>query len=146
MNGKEKRRIAVQDLVLSGYTLEKIAEKLNISISTVSRTISKSRKESKQWLINLAQKDMASIYRESLDGLKQDLMHLNELLENESVQNNIKLQLQIRREITHVRAKYLEYLLQGPMVWSMDVLAKTYHIEPIEQPVMESLGGISGVK
>lgn len=145
MKGKEKRKLAIQELVLSGYTQEKIAEKLGISISTVSRSIKKSRGESNYWLVNLAQQDMANVYRESLDGLKQDLMHLTELLEDESVKMNIKLQLQIRHEITNIRSKYLQYLLQGPMVWSMANLTNSLPSNYTIEPKMESLGGISGI-
>lgn len=108
-------------------------------------TLKKSREESNQWLVNLAQKDMANIYRQSLDGLQHDLMHLNELLEEDSVKKNVKLQLQIHREIVNIRSKYLQYLLQGPMVWSMSQFVKNNTIGPISEPKMESLGGISGV-
>ena len=146
MTSKQKISLEIQQLTLSGYTQEKIAEKLGISISTVSRSIKKSRVESNHWLINLAQRDMANVYRESLDGLKQDLMHLNELLEDESTKKDIKLQLQIRREITNIRAKYLQYLLQGPMVWSMANLTQNLPSDYSVNPQMKSLGGISGVK
>ena len=145
MKGKEKIKLAIQELTLSGYTQEKIADRLGISLSTVSRNLQKLRQGSNQWLTELAHKNCASIYKNSLDGLQQDLMHLNELLEKESVQNNIKLQLQIRREITHIRSKYLEYLLQGPMVWSMSAFIKNNTIKPMSEPEMEALGGISGV-
>ena len=146
MKNKEKFRMEVRDLHISGYTYERISEKTGISISTISRIIKKSRKESNFWLANIAKKDLANIFREGLDGLKQDMMYLNELLNDESVRKDPKLRLQIRREITHVRSEYLKNLLQGPVVWSMDGLAKGFTGESISQPVMESLGGISGVK
>ncbi len=146
MKGKEKIKLAVQELSLSGYSKEKIAERLEISTSTVYRILAKLQQGSNQWLTNLAQKDCASIYKNSLDGLQQDLMHLNELLEKESVQENVKLQLQIRREIINTRSKYFHYLLQGPMVWSMAIFVKHNSIEATPQPTMEALGGISGAK
>ena len=146
MKNKEKLRMKVQELHISGYTYERIEEKTGVSISTISRIIRKTREESNYWLANLAKKDLANIFRESLEGIKQDLMHLNELLEDEKVKENQKLQLQIRREITHARSEYLQNLLQGPVVWSMDGLAKGFTGESIPQQIMESLGGISGVK
>ncbi len=145
MNEKEKLRLEIQELTFSGYTQEKIAEKLGISKSTVYRTLTKLRHASDQWLTNLAQRDYANIYRESLEGYRQDMMHLNELLEDDSVKKNIKLQLQIRREITHSRSKYLEYLLQGPMVWSMAIFVKDNSPQSIIEPKMEALEGISGI-
>ena len=145
MKGKEKRRLEIQELTLSGYSQEKIAEKLGVSLSTVSRDVKTTRDNSSEWLENLAQRDFANIYRETLEGFKQDLMYLNELIEDESVKNDKKLQLQIRREITETRSKYLDQLLRGPMVWSMAVFIKKYAPEPIEFPKMASLGGISGM-
>ncbi len=145
MTYKEKCKLEIQQLALSGYTQEKIADKLNISVSTVSRIQRKLRKSSSQWLTNLAERDMAHIFHESLLGFQQDMMYLNELLEDESVKNNPKLQLQIRREITQTRSKYLEHLVKAPMVWSMSVFTSKYSPEPIVQPTMKSLDGISGV-
>ena len=146
MKNKEKRRLDIQELNLAGFSQEKIAQKLGISISTVSRTIKKLREESNRWLVNLARRDYASLYKEALDGLKQDLIYLYELSQEESVKNNPKLRLQIRREITHIRCEYLKNLLQGPVVWSMEVLSRNSIGEPIPQPTMEALGGISGVR
>ena len=142
MKGKEKLRLSIQELTFAGYTQNKIAEKLGISTSTISRTLNKLRKESNQWLTNLAQRDYANIYRESLEGFLQDMMHLNELLEDESIKKNVKLQLQIRREITHIRSQYLTYLLQGPMVWSMSIFVKKNSPQSIIEPKMEALEGI----
>ncbi|MCE2506295.1 MAG: helix-turn-helix domain-containing protein [Nitrosopumilaceae archaeon] len=146
MKNKEKLRMEIRELHISGYTYERISEKTGVSISTISRVIRKSREESNHWLANIAKKDLANIFRESLEGLKQDMMYLNELLSDELVKKNPKLQLQIRREITHIRSEYLKNLLQGPVMWSMDALAKGFTEESIPQPVIESLGGISGVK
>jgi DNA-binding transcriptional regulator LsrR (DeoR family) len=146
MKNKEKRRLEIQELNLAGFSQEKISQKLGISISTVYRTIQKLREESNRWLVNLARRDYASLYKEALDGLKQDLVYLYELSEEESVKDNAKLRLQIRREITHVRSEYLKNLLQGPVVWSMEVLSQNSMGKSIPQPIMESLEGISGIR
>ena len=146
MKNKEKRRLEIQELNLAGFSQEKIAKKLGISTSTVYRTIQKLREESNRWLVNLARRDYASLYKEALDGLKQDLVYLYELSQEESVKNNPKLCLQIRREITHVRSEYLKNLLQGPVVWSIEILSKNSIGKPIHLPTMEALGGISGIK
>jgi len=146
MKNKEKRRLDIQELNLAGFSQEKIAKKLGISTSTVYRTIQKLRKESNRWLVNLARRDYASLYKEALDGLKQDLVYLYELSQKETVKDNPKLCLQIRREITHVRSEHLKNLLQGPVVWSMEVLSKNSIGKLIPPPTMDSLGGISGIK
>ncbi len=146
MNNKEKRRLDIQELNLAGFSQEKISQKMGISTSTVYRTIQKLREESNRWLANLARRDYASLYKEALDGLKQDLVYLYEVSQEESVKDNVKLKLQIRKEITHVRSEYLKNLLQGPVVWSMEVLSKNSIGEPIPQPTMDALDGASGVR
>lgn len=145
MNGKNKRRMEIEEMLLNGYTQEKISEKLNISISTVYRTVKKIRDSSARWLTDLAERDLAHIFRESLEGLKNDLAKLTELLDEPEVKKDIRLQLQIRKEITTIRIAYTKQLVNAPMVWSLDVFTKKYAPQPIEQPIMNSLGGISGV-
>ncbi len=143
---KDKRRLQVQELLLNGFTQERISEKLNISLSTTARTVKKIREGSTQWLTNLAEKDIAHIVRETLEGLKQDLMKLNDMLEDPAVKNDIKLQLQIRKEITAVRSEYLKQLTNMPMAWSLENFTKKYSPESMQQPTLKGLGGISGVK
>lgn len=146
MKGREQRRLQVQELLLNGYKQQKIAEKLNISLSTVERTVKKIREGSKQWLTNLAEKDIAHIAREGLEGLQQDMMRLCEMLEDPAVKNDIKLQLQIRKEITSVRKEWLKQITNLPMAWSLDIFTKKYAPENIEQPTMKGLGGITGTR
>lgn len=146
MHGREQRRLQIQELLLNGFTQERISEKLNISISTVARTVKKIREGSAQWLTNLAEKDIAHIVRETLEGLKLDLMKLNDMLEDPSVKNDIRLQLQIRKEITAVRSEYFKQLTNMPMAWSLENFTKKYAPEPMPQPTLKSLGGISGLK
>ena len=142
MEKNKKLKIAIQELAQNGYTYEKISERLDISVSTIYRIMKKQRQESNQWLTNVAEKDFASIYKCSLDGSLQDLMHLNELLEKDSVKENVKLQLQIRREIIHARSEYFKNLLQGPMVWSLQKFVNENSPHPITEPKMEALGGV----
>ena len=146
MKGREQRRLQVQELLLNGFTQERISEKLNISISTVARTVKKIREGSAQWLANLAEKDIAHIVRESLEGLKLDLMKLNDMLEDPVAKNDIKLRLQIRKEITAVRSEYLKQLTNMPMAWSLENFTKKYAPETMPQPTLNGLGGISGLK
>jgi transposase len=146
MTCKDKRRLQVQELLLSGFTQERISEKLNISVSTVARTVKKIREGSAQWLTNLAERDIAHIVRESLQGLQQDLMNLTDMLEDPAVKNDIKLELQIRKEIIAVRSEYLRQITNMPMAWSLENFTKKYAPEPMSQPTLKGLGGITGVK
>ncbi len=146
MKAKTRRRLEIEELLLYGYSQQKIADKLNISESTVYRTVKKIRDSSAKWLSDLADKNLAHVFRESLEGLRQDLMRLTELLEKPEVKNDIKLQIQIIKEISVIRTKYNSQLVQTPMVWSLDALTKRQKDEQVEQPTLKSLGGICGVK
>ncbi len=144
MKEKTRRRIEIEELLLCGYSQQKIAQKLNISESSVYRTVKKIRDSNTQWLSDLAEKNLANVFRESLEGLRHDIMKLNELLEKPEVKNDIKLQVQIIKEISAIRTQYNKQLVQTPMVWSLEALTKRQKNEPIEQPVLESIGGITG--
>ncbi len=141
MSGKEKRRKEVQELLFAGYTQEKIAEKLNISVRTVSREIGKIRDGAKTWMDDLAFKSFVHLYRENLGGIKQDIMYLRDMLEDDSVKSDNHLKLKIIKQIGESRYKYGELLHKGPMVWSIDKVLKKKTIEPIPTPQMESIWG-----
>lgn len=145
MKGKEQRRLAVQELLLSGYSYEAISEQLNISVSTVGRIVKKIRQSSSHWLQNIAEQDLAHIYREAVEGLRQDMMKLNELLEQSSVKENLYLQLQIRKQITAVRTEYIKQLSSFPLVWSMNLCYNKNKPKSMPQSPLKSLGGITGV-
>ena len=124
MKGKEKRKLQVQELLVEGYTQEKIAEKLNVSISTVERDVRKLRGNTQRWLDELFPKKMVQIYREGLDGIQKDMMTLRDMLEEESVKTNIPLRLKILKDISELREQYFELLHNTPMIWSVKQFVK----------------------
>ncbi len=141
-----KRRMRVQELQIIGYSQEKIAEKVGTSVRNVQRDIEWLRKENEQWFKDLAKKNYASVFREALEGSKQDMVMLREMLEDEQVQQDKYLQLKIIKTISYLRGIYTKNLAAFPYVWSLDALIKKCPPEPIPQPIIPSLGGISGVK
>jgi len=128
-----------RDLVISGYSQEKIAEKLNVSSRTVRRDIRKNREGSKQWLENLAKDEFVSIYRETLDGVKLGIMALNEMLEEEQVKKDPYLRLKIIKQISQERKNYCELLHSGPIVWSINFALKNCKSEKMPHPIMGCL-------
>jgi len=146
MKNKEKRRLAVLELALGGYTQQKIAQKLNISTSTVFRELQRIRKSSEHWLENIAEQDLPHIIREGIEGLRQDMMGLTELLDDPQVKSNPDLQLRIRKQITHVRSNYVTQLVGIPMTWSLEILRKKYGEIRIPYAKVNSLKGITGVE
>lgn len=145
LKGKEQLRLAVQELLLCGYSYEIISQRLGISVSTVGRIIKKIRQSSSHWLENLAEKDLANVYREGLEGLRQDLMRLNELLVHPSIKDKPELQLQIIKQMTVVRSEYTNQLKNTPVIWSLELCYKKYKPDSLPQPPLKSLGGITGM-
>lgn len=129
----------INDLVIRGYSQEKIAEKLNVSPRTVRRDVRKIREGSKYWLENLAKDEFVSIYHETLDGLKQSLMELNEMFGEEQVRKDPNLRLKIIKQMTEIRSDYCQMLHKGPMVWSINFALKDHSPEKIPTPIMDCL-------
>lgn len=129
----------IRDLLIRGYSQEKIAEKLNVSPRTIRRDVRKVREGSKYWLENLAKDEFVSIYHETLDGVKLDLMTLNDMLEEDSTKKDPNLRLKILKQISEVRKNYSQLLHAGPMVWSINGIFKKYNPEKMPRPIMDCL-------
>jgi transposase len=138
-----ERRLQVQELLFSGYSQEKISQKLEISTKTVSRDIQWIRDNNQNWLEDLAQRGFVQEFRETLEGYKQDIMRLQEMQENCTDEN---LRLKIIKTISDIRSKYAQQFASFPVVWALDVFVKKNNPHPIEQPTLPSLSDISGVK
>ena len=138
-----KRRLEVQELLFSGFSHEKISQKLRISTKTVSRDIQWIRDNNQNWLENLAENGFVQEYREAIEGYKQDIMRLQEMQDNCTDDN---LRLKIIRTISDTRRKYIEQFAQFPVVWALAVFVKKNNTQPIEKPTIPSLSNISGVK
>ena len=137
-----KRRLQVQELLFSGYTQEKISQKLGISTKTVTRDIHWIRENSENWLEELAGTNYAHVFRESLEGYKQDIMRLYEMLEKCKDDNT---RIKIINTISGIRYRYTAQLGQFPAVWAMDVFVKKNNPHSIELPELSSLSRITGM-
>lgn len=141
MKGKLQRRMKIEELLFYGYTQEEIADKLNISVSTIYRDVKKIRSGSRQWMEDLAEKGLVSLFREALEGYRRDIIYLKELLQEEDVKNDKNLQVKIIKTISDIRNQYLMHLNASPIVWSMDVFVKKNTPQPIAMPKMRSIYG-----
>jgi len=141
MSDKLKRRVKVQELLFSGYTVNKISEKLQVSLKTISRDTKWIRENNKNWLDDLAENGFVQEFREIIEGYKIDIMRLQEMQENCKDQN---LRLKIIKTISDTRHKYIEQFARFPVVWALDVFVQKNNSHSIEQPTLPSLSGISG--
>lgn len=139
--GKEKQRQAILNLLFAGYTQERIAKKLNISVRTVSRHVRKIREGSKTWMDDLAFKSFVHLYRESLEGIQYNIMYLRDMLDEESTKSDNHLRLKIIKQISDLQYKQGELLHKGPMVWSIDKVIKKKEAGSTQISQMESIWG-----
>ena len=142
MPNRLKRRLQVQELLFSGYTQEKISEKLDVTPRTVRRDIKWIRRNEQNWLDDIAETNFVHVFRETLEGYKQDIIRLYEMLE-QCKDDNTKIKL--IKAISDIRYRYTEQFARFPAVWAMDVFVQKNNPHPIEQPTLPSLSGMLGI-
>jgi len=106
-----KKRIRVQELQIMGYTQEKIAKKLGTSVRTVQRAVEWIRRNEQNWLDDIAKTNFVNVFRETLEGYKQDIVRLYEMLE-QCKDDNTKIK--IIKAISDIRYRYTEQFARFP--------------------------------
>ncbi len=139
MPNRLKRRLQVQELLFSGYTQEKISEKLKVSLKTIGRDIKWIRRDAQNWLDDIAKTNFVNVFRETLEGYKQDIVRLYEMLEK-CKDDNTKIKL--IKTISDIRYRYSQQFAEFPVVWSLDVFVKKNNPQPMEEKLeMRSIYG-----
>lgn len=95
-NSKESeiylRRKKIWDLYIQGYTQQQIAEKLGMSIKTISRDFQELKKESKEWMNTLPEGEIQLHHKrnlEMIERVQQELWQIYEKTENENTKIKI---------------------------------------------------------
>src|SRR4029450_1663800 len=87
----EDRRRRVASLLAQSRTETEIATELQVHVSTISRDVSYLRKQSQQFVYDLAKSDLAFYYKQCLDGIeevrKKSWEIYNEDRQNDSLKN-----------------------------------------------------------
>ena len=139
MPNRLKRRLQVQELLFSGYTQEKISEKLKVSLKTIGRDIKWIRRNAQNWLDDIAKTNFVNVFRETLEGYRQDIVRLYEMLEK-CKDDNTKIKL--IKAISDIRYRYTAQFAQFPSVWAFDVFIQKNNPPPMEEkPEMRSIYG-----
>jgi len=138
MPNRLKRRLQVQELLFSGYTQEKISEKLHVSLKTIGRDIKWIRRNAQNWLDDIAKTNFVNVFRETLGGYTQDMVRLYEMLEK-CKDDNTKIKL--IKAISDIRYRYAGQFVQFPGVWALDVFVKKNNPQPLANLEMRSIYG-----
>ncbi len=139
MPNRLKRRLQVQELLFSGYTQEKISEKLKVSLKTIGRDVKWIRRNAQNWLDDIAKTNFVNVFRETLEGYNQDIVRLYEMLER-CKDDNTKIKL--IKAISDIRYRYAGQFVQFPGVWALDVFVKKNNPHPMEEELeMRSIYG-----
>lgn len=138
---KNQRTIQVRELMMAGYTQDKIAEKLNISKRTIARDMQKIKIGAEQWLENLANYDFVDKYRQTLEGFDYDRTRLEELYTST---DDVALKHKIIESIHHNRELSLGLLVKAPITWGIDRLLKMHNPISFKRPktMLDRLGSI----
>jgi IS30 family transposase len=90
----EWRRAQVLELDAQGYTVREIAQKLQVSHSTVDNDIIYLREQAQQNLQKHIHEVIPEEYQKGMSGLRQNLKHVLEIAESSS---DLKIKLEARR-------------------------------------------------
>ena len=139
MPNRLKRRLQVQELLFSGYTQEKISEKLQVSLKTIGRDIKWIRRNAQNWLDDIAKTNFVNVFRETLEGYTQDIVRLYEMLEQ---CKDDKTKIKLIKAISDIRYRYTAQFAQFTSVWAFDVFIQKNNPHPLEEELeMRSIYG-----
>jgi Holliday junction resolvase RusA-like endonuclease len=87
----EERRRRVISLLAQSKTETEISKELQVHVSTISRDVSYLRKQSQQFVYDLAKSDLAFYYKQCLDGIEEVRRKSWEIYNNDNYRQNNSL-------------------------------------------------------
>ena len=113
----DQRRRQVASLVAQSRTEDEIAHQLGVDQSTISRDIQALRKESVNFVHNLAKSDLAFQFHQSIRGVDEVKRRLWDLIYSE--QSTTKEKLVVYRQIMVAEETRFRLLEKGPIVMGL---------------------------
>jgi len=124
----ENRRIEVWDLLMQGFTQQQIADKLDVSLKTISRDIKEIKKESVQWMESLPKGEIQMQYRSINETLGRIIQELWKMYDNNE---DNKLKITILNSIAQKRKQLAD--IMNPKLM-LEIRSKIY--DEIRQPYL----------
>jgi Holliday junction resolvase RusA-like endonuclease len=132
---KQKKQFLIQDrrrrvtsLLAQSRTETEIATELEVHVSTISRDVSYLRKQSQQFVYDLAKSDLAFYYKQCLDGIEEVRRKSWEIYNNDGSDqrkdslNNVKDKLLCLKLIKECNEAKFGLLKEGPSILSLKSL------------------------
>jgi Holliday junction resolvase RusA-like endonuclease len=121
----EDRRRRVTSLLAQSRTETEIATELQVHVSTISRDVSYLRKQSQQFVYDLAKSDLAFYYKQCLDGIEEVRRKSWEIYNNDGSShhndslNSAKDKLLCLKLIKECNEAKFELLKEGPSITNL---------------------------
>jgi len=114
----EDRRRRVTSLLAQSRTETEIATELQVHVSTISRDVTYLRKQSQQFVYDLAKSDLAFYYKQCLDGIEEVRRKSWEIYNNDSL-NNAKDKVLCLKLIKECNEAKFGLLKEGPSITNL---------------------------
>ena len=124
----EDRRRRVASLLAQSRTETEIATDLQVHVSTISRDVTYLRKQSQQFVYDLAKSDLAFYYKQCLDGIEEVRRKSWEIYNNDRSNqpncylNNAKVKLLCLKLIKECNESKFALLKDGPSIINLRML------------------------
>jgi IS30 family transposase len=121
----EDRRRRVTSLLAQSRTETEIATELQVHVSTISRDVTYLRKQSQQFVYDLAKSDLAFYYKQCLDGIEEVRRKSWEIYNDDRQNNSLKnakdklLCLKLIKECNEAKFALLK---DGPSITNLTLL------------------------
>src|ERR1044072_1707748 len=121
----EERRRQVTSLLAQSKTETEIAVELHVHVSTISRDVTYLKKQSQQFVYDLAKSDLAFYYKQCLDGIEEVRRKSWEIYNNDGSSNhndslnNAKDKLLCLKLIKECNEAKFELLKEGPSITNL---------------------------
>ncbi|MCV0372743.1 MAG: hypothetical protein K5793_04225 [Nitrosarchaeum sp.] len=117
----KERREKVLEYLLNGYTEEKISDIFKVSQKTISRDIQILKLESVKYIRVFPIQEYLFLYKLSVDKLQNYEIQLNQLKENTTTENKIKIIRELQKNI-ELQVK----MLASPMLYTVKSLLEYF--------------------
>ena len=115
----EDRRMKITSLLAQSMNQTEISKELNIHISTVSRDVKYLKKQSHQFIYDLAKSDLAFYYKQCLEGIDEVKRRTWQIFKETACSKDKLFALKVIKECDEAK---FELFKQGPSIMNVQVL------------------------
>ena len=115
----EDRRMKITSLLAQSMNQSEISKELNIHISTVSRDVKYLKKQSHQFIYDLAKSDLAFYYKQCLEGIDEVKRRTWQIFKESACSRDKLFALKVVKECDEAKFSLFK---EGPSIMNVQVL------------------------